>query len=104
MAFFSKFRDMYKLQKQAKMARQELKKIHIESEADDLCTVTISAQQEIIEIGITEKAENGLKQGIFTKKSLEEALKKALNKALKKAQEIATEKTKPFLEELRVRK
>lgn len=89
---------MYKLQKQAKVTRHELKNIHIEAEADNMVTVTLSAEQEVIDIGI---AENAIQS---PKKTLEEALKKALNKALKKAQEIAAEKTKHLWKDMGVGK
>lgn len=98
MALFSKMRDMYKLQKQAKVTRHELKNIHIEAEADNMVTVTLSAEQEVIDIGI---AEHGMTS---PKKTLEEALKKALNKALKKAQGIASEKTKHLWKDMGVGK
>lgn len=91
---------MYKLQKQAKSAKKELRNIHIESEADNLVTVTLSAEQEVINIGITDQAFSDLASGSLRKETLQEALKKALNKALKKAQEIAAEKTKGLWQEM----
>jgi DNA-binding protein YbaB len=97
---FEKVKDMYKLQKQAKSIRKELKNLHIQAEADDLVTVTVSAEFEIIEIALTEKAVQGLKDGSISKKEVDDALKKALNKALKKAQEVSSEKTKGVFQDL----
>lgn len=85
---------MYKLQKQAKSTKKELKNIHIESEADNLVKVTVSGEQEVMSLELTDSALS------VRKEQLQEALKKALNKALKKAQEIAGEKTKGLWKEM----
>ncbi len=100
MALFSKFKDMYRIQKQAKQARSGLKNIHIESEADSLVKVTVTGEQEVVSLEISDDAVKQLQGGSLRKTSLEEACKKALNKALKKSQEIAAEKTKGLWKEM----
>ena len=97
---FKKIKDMYKLQKQAKGIRKELKNIHIEADADELVHLIISAEFELVEISLTEKAALGMKDGTISKADVEAALKKALNKALKKAQEISSQKTRDVFQEL----
>lgn len=101
MGFFSKARDMYTLQKQAKTVKKELKNIHIEAEVDGV-TVTINAEQEVLSVIIKEEAWTFFRGTEFGKKKTEEAFLKAMNKALKKAQEIASTKMKGIWGELGV--
>lgn len=91
---------MYRLQKQAKTIKKELRGIHIESEADDMVSLTLTAEFELVSISITENAYRDLKEGKITKERLEEAFKKAINKALKKAQEISGQRTKGLFQDL----
>ena len=97
---FDKSKDMYKLQKQAKAIRNQLKSIHIEADADDLVKVVVSGEFELIDLNLLEKAATGMRDGSVSKKDLEEALKKALNKALKKAQEISSAQTKDIFQSM----
>ena len=83
---FGKMKDMYKLQKQAKQIKKELKNIHIEAEAGGVI-VTIDGEQNIINISISDDA-------MTNKKTLEKNIREALNKATKKSQQIAAEKMK----------
>ena len=83
---FGKMKDMYKLQKQAKQIKKELKNIHIEAEAGGVI-VTIDGEQNIISISISDDA-------MTNKKTLEKNIREALNKATKKSQQIAAEKMK----------
>lgn len=80
---FEKAKDLYKLQKQARQIKKELKNTHIEAEQEGV-TVTINGEQEIISVKISDEA-------MANKKSLEENLEKALNKAIKKSQQIGAE-------------
>jgi len=82
---FDKFKDLYKLQKQAKEIKKKLAKTHIEAEHEGI-TVVINGEQEVIEIKISEEAKMD--------KNLESNLVKCLNKAMKKAQQIAAEMMK----------
>ena len=93
MGFFSKARDMYSLQKQAKTVKKELKGIHIEAEVDGV-KVVMTAEQEIVSVTIKEEIWAELKNSQYGKKKLEESFVKALNKGLKKAQEIASGRMK----------
>jgi len=101
MGFFSKARDMYSLQKQAKSLKKELKNTHIESEVDGV-TVVITGEQEFLSVHIQENTWNNLKSSEYGKKKAEEAFLKASNKAMKKAQEIAGGKTKGIWNQLGV--
>lgn len=101
MGFFSKARDMYSLQKQAKSLKKELKNIHIESEIDGV-TLVITGEQEFLSVNIHDETWNNLKNSEHGKKKLEEAFLKTSNKAMKKAQEIAGSKTKGIWNQLGV--
>ena len=82
MTSFSQARDMFKLQKQAKKIKKELKNIHVEAEAEGVLVV-VNAEQEIVSIEIGEEV---------PRDRIPELLKDALNRAMKKAQVVAAEK------------
>lgn len=86
---FEKAKDLYKLQKQARQIKKELKNTHIEAEQEGV-TVTINGEQEVISVKITDEA-------MANKKALEENLTKALNKAIKKSQQIGAELMKDVM-------
>ena len=48
-------RDMYRIQREAKRIRKELKQIHVEAESDGV-KVIVTAEQEIVAIDIPETA------------------------------------------------
>ena len=89
---FEKAKDLYKLQKQARQIKKELKNTHIEAEQEGV-TVTINGEQEVISVKITDEA-------MANKKALEENLTKALNKAIKKSQQIGAELMKDVMGDL----
>lgn len=89
---FEKAKDMYKLQKQARKIKKELKNTHIEAEHEGV-TVTINGEQEIVKIEITDEA-------LENKKKLEESLLKATNKGIKKSQQIGAEMMKDVMGDL----
>jgi nucleoid-associated protein EbfC len=91
---FQKIKDMYSLQKQAKQIKKELKNTHIEAEVDGV-TAIIDGEQEIVSITFPEGEGLNLKH-------LGEATVKALNKAIKKSQQIAAEKMKPIMGDLKI--
>lgn len=99
MGFFSKARDMYALQKQAKSVKKELKNIHIEAEIEGV-TVILNGEQEVLSIRVQETTWSELQKNEYGKKKLEEAVLKATNKALKKAQEIASGKMKDVWDQM----
>lgn len=82
MTSFKQARDMFKLQKQAKKIRKELKNIHVEAEAEGVLVV-VNAEQEVVSIEIAPDV---------PQEKVPVLLKDALNRALKKAQVVATEK------------
>ncbi len=86
---FEKAKDLYKLQKQARQIKKELKNTHIEAEQEGV-TVTINGEQEVISVKISDEA-------MANKKALEENLTKALNKAIKKSQQIGAELMKDVM-------
>ncbi|MFA5829670.1 MAG: YbaB/EbfC family nucleoid-associated protein [Candidatus Gracilibacteria bacterium] len=83
---FDKAKDLYKLQKQAKQIKEELKNIHIEAEVDGIIVV-IDGEQEVVSVTLPEEE-------CKNPKKLQDNLVKAFNKAIKKAQQIAAEKMK----------
>jgi DNA-binding protein YbaB len=83
-----KFKDLYKLQKQAKDIKKKLKNIHIESDHEGI-VVVITGEQEIVEVRISDEAKASSK--------LEENLVKCFNKAVKKAQQIAADMMKDVM-------
>lgn len=84
---FSDLKNMYKLQKDAKRMKKELKNIHVEAEASGV-HVTVNAEQEILSITIDEHVE---------RMQIPALLKDALNRAMKKAQMIAAEKMQSIM-------
>lgn len=86
---FDKIKDVYQLQKQAKIIKKELKNTHIEAEVDEV-VVIIDGEQEVISVKWPENY-----TGSMTK--LQDNLVKAFNKAVKKSQQIAAEKMKPLM-------
>ncbi len=82
MTSLSQAKDMYKLQKQAKKIKKELKNIHVEAEAEGV-EVVVNAEQEVISIVIGEDV---------PRDRIPDLLKDALNRAMKKAQVVASEK------------
>lgn len=86
MGAFSKFKNLYSLQKKAKGIKRDLKNIHVEAESGGV-TIVIDAEMHVISVKVSSEA----KQNPAT---LEEHIEKAMSKALKKAQEIAASKMK----------
>jgi len=82
MTSLSQAKDMFKLQKQAKKIKKELKNIHVEAEAEGV-EVVVNAEQEVISITISEDV---------SRERIPALLKDALNRAMKKAQIVAAEK------------
>jgi len=91
MNLFGQAKDLYKLQKKAKDIKKKLKNLHIEAESNGI-VVVISAEQEIIDVRVSEemmKPEN--------QKKLQDSLKEAFNKAVKKSQEVAAHEMKDLM-------
>jgi DNA-binding protein YbaB len=91
MGMFGQAKDLYKLQKQAKQIKKELKNLQIEAEVNGI-VVTVTAEQEVVEIKIpdermTAEGRIGLQNDVMA----------AINKAVKKSQEVAAEKMKGLM-------
>lgn len=80
---FDKAKDLYRLQKQARQIKKELKNTHIEAEEDGVI-VTVNGEQEVLSVKISDEE-------LTNKGSLEKKLEKAFNKAVKKSQQIGAE-------------
>jgi DNA-binding protein YbaB len=81
---------MYRLQKESKRVKKELKSIHVEAEAEGV-KVVVTAEQEIISITIAPGVDPA---------RLPSLLIDALNRALKKAQVISAEKMQGVMKEM----
>lgn len=86
---FDNVKNLYKLQKQAKQIKAQLKNTHIEAEIDGV-KVIINGEQEVIEVFISDEA-------LADKKKLQELLAKCFNKAIKKSQEIGAQLMKEVM-------
>ena len=88
---FNQMKDLYKMQKQAKEMKKQLKTIEVEAEEDNV-VVVVNAAQEVVSIDIDESL---LQAG--NKKRIEKAIMAAMQRANKKAQEVAAEKMRPLM-------
>ncbi len=90
MVSFSQAKDMFRMQRDAKRIKKELKNIHVEAEAQGV-KVTVTAEQEILSIEIAPDV---------PREQLPMLLKDALNRALKKAQVISAERMQGLMSEM----
>ncbi len=98
MVSFKQARDMFRMQREAKRVKKELKNIHVEAEAHASTTlgtgsvkVIVSADQEIVSIEISPDIPYDQIGGL---------LKDALNRAMKKVQVISAEKMQGVMGEM----
>lgn len=89
MGFMDQAKDLYKLQRQAKQIKKELKNIHIEAESDGV-VVVVNGEQTFMEAKIPEALSGDIKR-------LGKAFVEAANKAIKKSQAIAADKMKDVM-------
>ena len=89
MGFMGKAKDLYKLQKQAKEIKKQLKNIHVEAESNGVA-VTIDGEQNFISVKIEESAASDIRK-------VEKSIVDAANKAVKKSQLIGAEKMKAVM-------
>ena len=82
-------KDLYKLQRQAKQIKKQLKNIHIEAEADGV-VVVVNGEQNFMEVKIPEALSGDLSR-------ISKAFVEASNKAIKKSQMIAADKMKDVM-------
>ena len=90
MPSFSQIKDMFRLQREAKKVRKELKKIHVEAEARGV-KVVVSAEMDVVSIEIAPDV---------SRESIAANLLDALNRALKKAQIVASERMQGVMGEM----
>lgn len=81
---------MYRIQREAKRIKKELKNVHIEAEASGV-KVTVSAEQEVVAIEIGEHV---------PRERVPDLLKDALNRAFKKAQLVSAERMQGIMEQM----
>jgi DNA-binding protein YbaB len=90
MVSFSQARDLFKMQREAKRIKKELRNIHVEAEASGV-KVVVSAEQEIVSIDIAPEV---------PRESIPALIKDALNRAMKKAQVVSAEKMQGLMSEM----
>lgn len=90
MPSFSQMKDLYKMQRDAKRIKSELKNIHVEAEAEGV-KVVVSAEQEIISITI---------EDTVSRERIGALTMDALNRAMKKAQVIAAERMQGIMKQM----
>ncbi len=83
-------KDLYRIQRDAKKVKKELKGIHVEAEAEGV-KVVVTAEQEIISIEIAPEVDRS---------RIGELLKDALNRALRKAQVVAAERMQGIMKQM----
>ena len=90
MVDFSKIKDLYKLQKEARKIQKELKDVEVEASSNDgWVTVVFNGEQHLTDIQIAEEA---LRPEY--KRELEKDLKNTISQAVSRAQAVAAEKMK----------
>ena len=87
-----KAKDLYKLQKQARQIKKQLKNTHIEAEHEGV-TVAINGEQEVVKVEFTDEA-------LENKSKMEKNLVTSLNKAIKKSQQIGADMMKDVMGDL----
>ena len=87
MVTFKQAKDMFKMQREAKRVKKELKNIHVEAEASGV-KVVVAAAQEIVSVEIAPTVPH---------EQIGPLLKDALNRAMKKVQVISAEKMQPLM-------
>lgn len=90
MPSLSDLKNAYRLQKEAKKVKKELRNIHVEAEAQGV-KVTVTAEQEIVSVEIAPEV---------PRQKIPELLKDALNRALKKAQVVSAERMQGIMKEM----
>ena len=92
MGFLNQAKDLYKMQRQAKDIKSQLKNIHVEAEVDGVI-ITVDGEQHFVDVKIPEsRMDNAEKLG--------KIILEAANKGVKKAQQIAAEKMKAAMPNL----
>lgn len=90
MPSLSQMKDMYRIQRDAKRVKKELKSIHVEAEAEGVLVV-VTAEQEIVSITIGDEV---------PRERIGALVMDALNRALKKAQVVAAERMQGIMQQM----
>jgi DNA-binding protein YbaB len=80
-------KDLFKLQREAKRIKKELKNVHVEAQAEGVLVV-VSAEMEIVEVTVDPSTPIERVGALF---------KDASNRAFKKAQLVAAERMQPVM-------
>lgn len=99
MGLFDKAKNLYSLQKQSKLVKEQLKNTNVESEVEGV-TVVINGEFEVISIDVSDDSWKEIISSPQGKQHLIERLKKACAKATKKVQEIAGGKMKELWKQM----
>ena len=90
MISFKQAKDMFKMQRDAKRVKKELKQIHVEAEAEGVLVV-VTAEQDIVSITIDESV---------PRERIGSLVMDAMNRALKKAQVVAAERMQGIMQQM----
>ncbi|OIO53271.1 hypothetical protein AUJ46_05340 [Candidatus Peregrinibacteria bacterium CG1_02_54_53] len=90
MPSFSQIKDMFRVQREAKKVKKELRKIHVEAEGRGV-KVVVTAEMEVVSIEIAPDA---------PRETLGREIIDCLNRALKKAQVVSAEKMQGVMGEM----
>ena len=85
----NKFKDLYKLQKQAKEIQKQLMNTHVEADENGV-KVTVNGKMELVSVEISDEAYEN-------KRKMEKSLVIAFNKAVNRAQQIGAEQMKDVM-------
>lgn len=99
MPSFSQLKDMFRVQREAKKVKKELKRIHVEAEGRGV-KVTVSADMEVVSIDIAPDAPPQALSTAEGRETLSRELIDALNRAFKKAQVVSAEKMQGVMGEM----
>lgn len=90
MSSFSQMKDLYRIQRDAKRIKKELKSVHVEAEASGV-SVVVNAEQVIISITIAPDVQ---------REDIPRLTMDALNRALGKAQIVAAERMQGIMKQM----
>lgn len=90
MVSFSQAKDMFRLQREAKKVKKELRNIHVEAEASGV-KVVVTAEMEVVSVEIAAEV---------PREKIPALLQDAMNRALKKAQVVSAEKMQGIMGEM----
>lgn len=90
MTSFSQMKDMFKLQREAKRIKKELKNVHVEAQAEGVLVV-VNAEMEIVDVTVDPATPIDRVGALF---------QDAANRAFKKAQVVAAERMQGVMSQM----